>query len=104
MKQFAKYFGVCYIVFAVIFIYLFGNMNFFGTQGFHLNTMILVRVLVIWAPVPSIIVSGIIVGISRMTSTNKEVKCPKCGRIRANGDNYCPKCGYDYSEDMEGKV
>ena len=42
MKKFSKVFIFCYIMATIFFIYFFGNMNFFGEQGFHMDMYVLI--------------------------------------------------------------
>ena len=59
MKKFAKTFLICYVVATLFFIYFFGNMNFFGEQGFHMDIEILTDILILWA-FPSALILSII--------------------------------------------
>lgn len=60
MNGFLKIFLICYVVSSVFFIYFFGNMNFFGEQGFHMDMDSLITILTTWAFVSALILAGII--------------------------------------------
>ena len=60
MAKFIRIFLICYIVATIFFIYFFGNMNFFGEQGFHMDIDDLITILTTWALIPSLIISSII--------------------------------------------
>ena len=45
MKKLIKIFLICYIFSSAFFIYFFGNMNFFGESGFHMNVDDLIIIL-----------------------------------------------------------
>lgn len=60
MKKFIKVFLVCYVVTSVFFICFFGNMNFFGEQGFHLDMEDVIVILTTWAFISALIIAGII--------------------------------------------
>ncbi len=63
MKRFVHIFLICYVVTSVFFIYFFGNMNFFGEQGFHMDIVDLITILTTWALASALILAGILAGI-----------------------------------------
>ena len=60
MKGFGKLFLIFYIIFTIIFVYFFGNMNFFGESGFHMSFEDFITILILWSPWPSLILAGLI--------------------------------------------
>ncbi len=64
MKGFRILFLICYILTTAFFIVFFGNMNFFGEQGFHLEVYDLIYILFTWALISALVLSGIIYGIA----------------------------------------
>ena len=71
MKKFSKIFLICYVLTSVFFIYFFGNMNFFGEQGFHMDMDDLITILTTWSLISSLIISGIIYIISKFVNKSK---------------------------------
>lgn len=71
MKKFIKIFLICYVVASAFYIYFFGNMNFFGEQGFHMDMDDLIVILTTWALISALIVSGIIYIIIKLFKKNK---------------------------------
>ncbi len=66
MKKFIKVFLVCYVVTSVFFICFFGNMNFFGEQGFHMDMEDLIVILTSWALISALIIAAIICIIAKL--------------------------------------
>ena len=50
---------VYYIISAIFFIYIFGNMNFFGVQEFRMDIDTLENILWTWAPLGAIFLYAI---------------------------------------------
>lgn len=76
MKKFGKTFLKCYILTSIVLICIFGNMNFFGEQGFHLDIEDVVIILLTWALGVSIIISIVAFAIRIILEKNDE-KCRK---------------------------
>ena len=72
MKKFSKVFIFCYIMATIFFIYFFGNMNFFGEQGFHMDMYVLIIILTSWSLISALILSGIICFITSFREKNGE--------------------------------
>ena len=61
MKKYILIFLICYLPISIFFYYFFGNMNFFGEQGFHHMTFSDILAILFWWSMPSsLFVSGII--------------------------------------------
>ena len=71
MKKFSKIFLICYLVTSVFFIYFFGNMNFFGEQGFHMDLDLLIGILMTWSLYSAYIIAGIIYFITNLGKKSK---------------------------------
>ena len=71
MKRFIHIFLICYVVTSVFFIYFFGNMNFFGEQGFHMDMVDLITILTTWALASALILAGIIYIITKLGKKSK---------------------------------
>ena len=94
MKAFKIAFPISYAIFTVIWIWLFGNMNFFGEQGFHIDAFMLIIILTQWSMIPSLVIGGVAALIYKLKNPKQEIaRCPKCGRIANNADKFCPECG-----------
>ena len=71
MKRFIKVFLICYAISSVFFVYSFGNMNFFGAQGFHMDEDDFIYILTTWALAPALILAGIICIITKSGKKTK---------------------------------
>ena len=91
MKKFVKWFGICYIPCALFFVAVFGEWINYGPN--------LILILILWAPIPALIISGIIVGLTKITNVYSDEKCPRCGKERTSTDKFCPNCGYHYENE-----
>ena len=60
MKRFGKIFIVCYIITSAFFVFIFGNMNFFGEQGFHMTIDDFFYIISTWGLISGLILAGII--------------------------------------------
>lgn len=65
MKKINKIFLISFVVFSAIYIFIFGNINFFGEQGFHMNIFLLIGILIYWSLPSALIFSKIVCIISK---------------------------------------
>lgn len=65
MKKFSKIFLISFVVVSIFLIFIFGNMNFFGEQGFHMDIDTLILILTLWSLPSALIFSGIVCIISK---------------------------------------
>jgi hypothetical protein len=100
MKVFKNVFFVCWAINAVFFIHMFANMSFFGAAPSGLELEEAIYIVFTWALIPALTFAGIAAVIAkgiRKLGPQPDA-CPQCGQIRKSTDNFCPNCGYNYSE------
>ena len=77
MKKYKSIFLKCYIGTTIFWIIFFGNMNFFGEQGFHIDIDDIVTIMLTWSLFSSLILSAIIYALSddkKEAETNSKAK------------------------------
>ncbi len=55
-----KRFLICYVMTTIFYIFFFGNMNFFGEQGFHMDIDTIITIMATWSLISAVIISVLI--------------------------------------------
>ena len=66
MNKSFKAFLISYLVATVFYVYFFGNMNFFGETGFHMDSDTIVTILLYWSLPTALIISLIVYIINKI--------------------------------------